>query len=120
MTKSFDLHNPTPARRVIYDGLRERPIEIGPGDTLKGVPLAPHIADRFLGIMARMGEGRCLELSESNDDPDEATAPVDGGGDAAAVSTDDDVAEAEVVPVKAAEAAPKRVMLHREKRRRGR
>lgn len=44
MTMSYDIHNPTKARRVIYDGSKDqKQVVIEPGDTKKAVPLADHI-----------------------------------------------------------------------------
>lgn len=48
MTKLYDIHNPTPARRVIYDGITNvKAIIIPPKATLNGVPLADHIVERL-------------------------------------------------------------------------
>jgi len=44
----FNIHNPTPARRIFYDGSPEqRKIEIPPGETRHDVAVEPHIAAGF-------------------------------------------------------------------------
>ncbi len=39
----YDIHNPTQARRVIYDGIRNKEIVIEAGDTKRSVCLAENI-----------------------------------------------------------------------------
>ena len=45
----YDIHNPTKAGRVIYDGVdgQQRKITVLPGETKHGVELAEHIAAGF-------------------------------------------------------------------------
>lgn len=45
----YDIYNPTRARRVIFDGLTNRRVEILPGQTVEGVPLADSVVERLRG-----------------------------------------------------------------------
>lgn len=45
----YDIHNPLKHRRVIFDGITNKtPIGLDPDQTLKGVDLASHVADKLL------------------------------------------------------------------------
>jgi hypothetical protein len=51
MTKRYDIYNPSPARRIIHNGLAEpRAIEVLPRKSVDGVELADSVAERLIAL----------------------------------------------------------------------
>lgn len=72
MTMSYDIHNPTTARRVIYDGSKDqKEVVIEPGTTKKAVPLADHIAKQLRTREAdlQLTESKPVPFTAQTDDP---------------------------------------------------
>jgi hypothetical protein len=71
----YNIHNPTAARRIIYDGSpAQRKIEIGPGDTKHNVAVEPHIAAGFTD--GSTGDKSDLWLTPVNAAPTPPPLPV--------------------------------------------
>jgi len=61
--QAYDLHNPTPAARVIYDGItNSKKIRVLPGETVKDVVLADHVVEK-LRRHAALGENADLRVT---------------------------------------------------------
>ncbi len=80
----YDIHNPTPAARVIYDGIitgtHQREYFIPAGETRSGVELAKDIAEEL--IRRTQGVGRQdadLRLTPHRELETAGTIPVRGG-----------------------------------------
>lgn len=69
-TTTYDIHNPTPGIRVIYDGSSaQKQIVIQPGDTKKNVPLAAHIVERMRESDLKVTESKPVPFTSQTDDP---------------------------------------------------
>lgn len=60
----FKIYNPTPARRVIFDGLEnsKKRLEINPGQTIDSVELSGAVASRLMKNRGADDRGRPVEL----------------------------------------------------------
>lgn len=77
-----DLHNPTPATRVIYDGIEgsQRVITVRPGETAKNVEISETIARELRGRTKKRGHEKAdLTVHEAGSyrDPDAKTESSD-------------------------------------------
>ena len=75
MHKFYDVFNPTPGPRVIWDGITNaKPIRIASGETKKGVVLADHVV-RDLRRSADLGPNADLRVTDS-EEPAPAAEPL--------------------------------------------
>lgn len=65
---TYDIYNPTPSRRVIYDGIEnKKAIEIMPGQIVKNIELADHVVEKLRGKVNGNAFNE-LQLTESKTD----------------------------------------------------
>jgi hypothetical protein len=79
-----DLYNPTPARRIVYDGIEnsQKPITLDPGETKRNVEISDKLAKELKGRTRPRGKEKAdLLVYEAGKAPDPSKPDVDDEDD---------------------------------------